>query len=118
MSRILIVADDPRPLPDDASWWRLKLHRGMVNDDGNLLIQCLDVGDEGDFSTAWAAHLEYFDGQGDWSFPFTHRVTTKDRRLYLDVLMVESPGVRWRRISMDTLHPDDERYTLSYRVGA
>lgn len=117
MSRILLVADDPRPLPDAASWWRLPLRREMVNQDDHLLVQRLDVGDEGDFSTAWAAHIEYFDGRGDWHFPFTHRVTTEGRRVCLDVLMVESPGIAWRHISTDTLHPDDERYTLSYRVG-
>lgn len=117
MSRILVVADDPRPLPDTASWWRLPLHRDMVNEDGNVLVQHLGVGHEGDVSTAWAGSIEYFDGQGDWCFPFTHRISTKDRRICLDVLMVESPGVGWRHISTDSLHPDDERYTLSFRVG-
>lgn len=101
LSRVLIVRPDQRPLPGNACWWRLRLTESPA---GRLYEMWNDQGG--------ALHIDYWDGQEDWSFPYAARVYTKNYRdYYLDVLDVCPPswpvnhghglysGSRWFRLT-------------------
>lgn len=126
MSRILWANWDDRPMPPGVCWWRLPLR---PNADGNCAVTQGHVPDPWDQKTLpWLAHVDYFDGRDDWSWPFAHRLTPvptlptllaqvwKEAHIavhyyHLDVLDIMPPAMDggWRQLTefYDHRHPDD-----------
>lgn len=119
MSRLLRLMNDPRKVPDEACWWRL---RTRANADCVHITTQIHIPDErlpwdGKWMP-WSSHSDYFDGRNDWSMPYAciwgpdlsedryddSRIDCPttiliDRRCYLDLLDVRPPDVsdtsRW-----------------------
>jgi hypothetical protein len=71
MSRVLMVYNDDRKVPHNACWWRLAL---TPNADGHVAVTQLHSPWSRE-RPPWSAHIDYFDGRNDWSWPFEHHLS-------------------------------------------
>jgi hypothetical protein len=140
MSRILFVTNDPRPVPNYARWWRLRL---QPNRDGIIHILRLDIKGLADWNQRifpslmpWSGSVEFFDGRDDWSFPHdwafdliedptvwpSRLIQSIFQREYLDVLgtywALRVPYPEWEPLTDigDLVHPTRAEHT--FRVAS
>ena len=104
LSRVLLVADDPR-IDWDSRWWHLRLYPNKAG------IACTtQIDPSWGERESWWSYIDYYDGHDDWSFPYAAEVISEidTEDVYSNGLF----GVPYSRLPVKTLITQ-QRYYLN-----